>query len=88
MKKSQQRSGSLLQRLFHGKSSLIIGFNRNSSFIEIRFANSALGLDELAMRAALQEGLWDFPQMDDCAAAEVLIPIGPWIKSMIFNIIR
>jgi hypothetical protein len=50
--------------------------------LEIRHANSALGLDEFMMRATLQDGLWDHTQLDDCGAAELLIPIGTWAKCM------
>jgi hypothetical protein len=49
---------------------------------EIRHANSALGLDEFMMRGTLQDGLWDHTQLDDCGAAELLVPIGTWAKCM------
>ncbi|PVF97692.1 S-adenosyl-L-methionine-dependent methyltransferase [Serendipita vermifera] len=54
--------GSRLQRLFY----------------EVRHANSALGLDEFMMRITLQDGLWDYEKLEDCGAAELLMPIGTW----------
>lgn len=65
MRSSSNPNGSQLQRLFY----------------EIRNANASLGLDEFAMRATLEEGLWDNTQLDECGAAEVLVPIGGWVQA-------
>jgi hypothetical protein len=46
---------------------------------EVRHANSALGLDEFMMRITLQEGLWDYDQLEKCGAADLLAPIGTWV---------
>jgi hypothetical protein len=34
------------------------------------------------MLATLDEGLWECTDLVECSAAELRIPIGPWVKGM------
>lgn len=45
---------------------------------EVHHANCNLGFDENMMFEVLEDGLWEFTELKDCKAAELLIPIGPW----------
>jgi hypothetical protein len=54
----------------------------SNSYSEVRHANIQMGFDENAMNSVLDEGLWgpDFSQLTECGAAELLVPIGPWVN--------
>jgi len=48
-------------------------------FYEVYCANIDQGSDETMMLATLDEGLWDCTDLVECRAAELRIPIGPWV---------
>jgi hypothetical protein len=78
-------NGSRLQRMLYGKKPVHFLSLFLTIWIEIRHANQQLGCDEFMMRATLQDGLWQVEGYDDCGAAELLVPIGPWATCMFIS---